>query len=89
MEGILNIENLVKRTETSITNRIQEMENRISNIEDVIQGMTTQGKENIKSTKFSTQNIQEICNSMKKIKPKRNSTRKRRIIPAQRLRKYF
>ena len=48
------MENLGKRTgtaEVSITNRIQEMEERISGIEDTIEEIDTSVKENIKSKK--------------------------------------
>jgi hypothetical protein len=68
-EGILEIQNLGKRTETtneSITNRIQEREERLSSIEDKIEETATLIKENAKSRKYMTQNIQEIWDTMKK-----------------------
>ena len=43
-----------------ITNRIQEMEERISGAEDSIENMDTTMKENAKCKKILTQNIQEI-----------------------------
>jgi hypothetical protein len=57
------VENLGKRTgttEASITNRRQEMEERISGIDD------TPVKENVKTKNFLTQNIQEIWATMKR-----------------------
>ena len=68
-EGRLTIENLGKRTETSeksITNRIQEIEEWISDSEDVIEKINALIKENSKSNKFSSQNIQEIWDTIKK-----------------------
>ena len=68
-EGRLDMENLGKRTETtesSITNRIQEMEERISESEDTIEKINALIKENSKSNKFSSQNIQEIWDTIKK-----------------------
>ena len=54
---ILDMENLGKQTgttETSITNRIQDIEERISGIEDTIEEIDLFVKENIKSNKFLT-----------------------------------
>ena len=68
-EGRLDMENLGKRTETtesSITNRIQEMAERISESEDTIEKINALIKENSKSNKFSSQNIQEIWDTIKK-----------------------
>ena len=68
-EGLLAIENLGKRTETSetsITNRIQEIEERISDSEDTIEQLNALTKENSKSNKFSSQNIQEMRDTIKK-----------------------
>jgi hypothetical protein len=59
-EGILEMENLVKRTGTTdvgITNRIQEMKDRISCVDDKIKETDTSVKGNIKPKKFLTQNI--------------------------------
>ena len=70
----LELENLEKRSEVidaSITNRIQQMEERISGAEDIIKNIDTVVKENTKSTKLLTQNIQEIQD-----KPKDNSYRR-------------
>ena len=68
-KGILDMENLGKWTgtiETSITNRIEEIEGRISVTEDTIEEIDSLVKENIKSNKFLTQNIQEIWDTMKR-----------------------
>jgi hypothetical protein len=50
----------------SISNRIQEMEERISRAEDSIWNMDTTIKENAKSKKILTQNIQEIQDTMRR-----------------------
>ena len=68
-EGILDMENLDKQmdtTEASITNRIQEMEDRISGVEDTIEEIDSLVKENVKYNKFLAQNIQEIWDTMKR-----------------------
>ena len=86
------MENLSKRTETtesSITNRIQEMEERISESEDTIEKINALIKEISKSNKFSSQNIQEIWDTIKKTKSKNNRGRRRRRIEDQRSRKYI
>ena len=62
-ETPLEIEILGKKSGTidvSISNRIQEMEERISDAEDSIGNMDTRIKENEKCKKILTQNIQEI-----------------------------
>ena len=62
-EAMLEIETLGKKSgiiDTSISNRIQEMEERISGTEDSIENMGTTIKENEKCKKILTQNIQEI-----------------------------
>jgi uncharacterized coiled-coil protein SlyX len=64
----LEIENLGKRPgviDTSITNRLQEIEERISGAEDTIENIDTTIKENAKHTKLLTQNIQEIQDTMR------------------------
>ena len=56
-DGILEMESQGKRTRwklTSITNRVQEMEERISGVEDTIETIYTLVKENVKSKKFLT-----------------------------------
>ncbi|KAL6056636.1 hypothetical protein STEG23_020363 [Scotinomys teguina] len=68
-ERRLEIENLSKRTGTTdanITNRIQEMEDRISGIEDTIEETDLLAKENTNTKKVITQNVQEIWDTMKK-----------------------
>ena len=70
-EEILDMENLGKTTETSdasITHRIQEMEERISGIEDTIEEINTSIKGNVKSKKLLAQNTQEIWDTMKRPK---------------------
>ena len=67
-EGRLAMENIDKETETSetsITNRIQEIEERISDYKDTIEKINALTIENSKSNKFSSQNIQEIWDIIK------------------------
>jgi chromosome segregation ATPase len=62
-ETTLEIENLGKQSEaidTRITNRIQEIEERISGAEDTIENIDTTVKKNAKCKKILNQNIQEI-----------------------------
>ena len=59
-EITLELENLGKRSgviDTSITNRIQKIEERISGAEDTIEIIDTTVKGNAKSKKLLTQNI--------------------------------
>ncbi|ERE67250.1 LINE-1 type transposase domain-containing protein 1 [Cricetulus griseus] len=66
---MLEMERLDKQSGTkdvSITNRIQEMEERISAIEDSLEDIHSSAKENLKSNKSLTQNIQEIWDIMKR-----------------------
>ena len=61
-ETSLEIENLGKRSGVivvSIIKRIQEIEERISGVEDTIHNIDTRFKENAKCKKLLTQNIQE------------------------------
>ena len=51
-------------TDVSITNRIQEMEERISGVEDTIEEIDSLAKENVKSNKLLAQNIQEIWDTV-------------------------
>ena len=65
----LEMENLGKRigvTDASISNRLQEIEERISAAEDTTQDIDTTVKENTKSKKLLSQNIQEIQDTMKR-----------------------
>jgi predicted RNase H-like nuclease (RuvC/YqgF family) len=68
-ESTLEIENLGKKSGTidvSISNRIQEIEERISGAEDSIENITTTIKENANCKKILTQNIHEIQDTMRK-----------------------
>jgi uncharacterized coiled-coil protein SlyX len=68
-ETALELENLGKRSgviDASITNRIQEIEVRISGAEDTIENIDTTVKENEKYTKLLTQNSQEIQDTMRR-----------------------
>jgi chromosome segregation ATPase len=68
-EAMLEIETLGKKSgtmDTSFSNRIQEMEERISDAEDYIENMGTTIKENAKCKKILTQNIQEIQDTMRR-----------------------
>ena len=68
-EATLEIETLGKKSEiidASISNRIQEMEERISGAEDSIENMDTTIKENARCKKILTQNIQEIQDTMRR-----------------------
>jgi hypothetical protein len=66
-ETTLEIEILGKKsgtTDASISNRIQEMDEKISGTENSIKNMDTTIKENAKCKKILTQNIQEIQDTM-------------------------
>jgi hypothetical protein len=68
-EKTLEIESLGKKSgirDVSISNRIQEMEERISGAEDSIENTDTTVKENTKCKKILTQNIQEIQDTMRR-----------------------
>ncbi|MGE9640547.1 hypothetical protein ACQP3J_26140, partial [Escherichia coli] len=68
-EAMLEMERLDKRSgskDVSITNRIQETEERISAIEDSLEDIHSSTKENLKSNKSLTQNIQEIWDTVKR-----------------------
>jgi chromosome segregation ATPase len=68
-ETTLEIEILGKKsriTDASISNRIQEMEERISGAEDSTENMDTAIKENEKCKEIVTQNIQEIQDKMRR-----------------------
>ena len=68
-ETTLEIENPGKRSgviDASITNRVQEIEERISGAEDTIENIDTTVKENAKCKKTLTQNIQEIQDKMRR-----------------------
>jgi hypothetical protein len=68
-EATLEIETLGKKSGTidaSISNRIQEMEERISSGEDSIENIGTTIKENEKCKNILTQNIREIQDTMRR-----------------------
>jgi chromosome segregation ATPase len=68
-EATLEMETLGKKSGTidmSISNRIQEMEERISGAEDSIEKIRTTVIENAKCKKILTQNIQEIQETMRR-----------------------
>jgi hypothetical protein len=65
----LEIETLGKKSgtiEASISNKIQEMEERISGAEDSIENIGTTIKENAKCKKILSQNIQNIQDTMRR-----------------------
>jgi uncharacterized coiled-coil protein SlyX len=69
MDAKLEMGTLGKRsgiTDVSITNRIQEIEERISGVEDTIEEIDTAVKENSKHKKLLTQIIQEIQDTIKR-----------------------
>jgi septation ring formation regulator EzrA len=68
-EATLEIDTLGKKSGTidaSNSNRIQEMEERISGAEDSIQNIGTTIKEHAKRKKILTQNIQEIQDTVRR-----------------------
>ena len=68
-ETTREIENQEKKSgviDVSITNRIQEMDENISDAEDTIENIDTTVKENAKCKKLLTQNIQEIQDTMRR-----------------------
>ena len=75
-------------TDASINNRVQEVEERIWSIEEMIDETDSLVKENGKSKKFLTQNIQEIWGTME-----RQNVRKivieQRKIPTSKAQKIF
>ena len=68
-EATVEIETLGKKSGTidgKNSNRIQDMEDRISGAEDFIGNMVTTIKENAKCKKILTQNIQETQDTMRR-----------------------
>jgi chromosome segregation ATPase len=68
-ETTLEIENLGEKlgtTDVSISNRIQDMEERISGADDSIENIDTTIKENAKYKNILTQNIQEIQGTLRR-----------------------
>ena len=67
-ETNLEIENLGKKSgalDANINNRIQEIEERISDAEDTIETINSTVKQNEKCKKLVSQNIQEIQDTMR------------------------
>ena len=91
MEANLEMENLGKRSgiiDVSITNRIQEIEERILGVEDMVEDTDTTVKENWKHKNLLTQSIQKIQHN-EKIKSKDNQNRGEQRFWAQRTWKYL
>jgi chromosome segregation ATPase len=68
-EATMEMETLGKKSgniDASISNRIQEMEERISGTENSIENISTKIKENKKRKWILTQNIQDIQNTMRR-----------------------
>jgi chromosome segregation ATPase len=68
-ETTLKIENLENKSganDASITNRVQEIKERISGAEDTIENIGTTIKENVKCKKIITQNTQEVKGTMRR-----------------------
>jgi uncharacterized coiled-coil DUF342 family protein len=68
-EAKMEIETLGKKSgaiDSSISNRKQEMEERISGAEDSIENIGTTIKENAKCKEILTQNIQEIQDTIRR-----------------------
>jgi hypothetical protein len=66
---MLEIETLGNKSRTidaSISNKIQEMEERNSGAEDSIENISTTSKENAKCKKILAQNIQDIQDTMRR-----------------------
>jgi hypothetical protein len=84
-EATLKIENLGKRsgvTDVSITNRRQEIEERISGTEDTIENIDTTIKENAKYKNILTLDFYPVNpGHNEKTKPKDNNYRRERRFP--------
>jgi chromosome segregation ATPase len=77
-EETLEIETLGKKYGTidvSISDRIQEMEERISGAKDSVENISTTIKENAKCKTILTQNIQEMQDTMRRPKPLDNRSK--------------
>ena len=91
-EATLEIETLGKKSGTidvSVSNRIQEMEERISGSEDSIENMGTTIKENGKCKSILTQNIQEIQYTMRRPNLRIIGVDKNEDFSTQRANKYL
>jgi hypothetical protein len=78
MEGTLEMENLVKRseiTDVSITNRIQHIEERISGVEDTLEDIDTNVKDNSKHKKTSNPKHPRNSGHNQKANSKNNKNR--------------
>jgi uncharacterized coiled-coil protein SlyX len=60
-----SLRNRSRARKASITKRVQEIEERISHVENTVENIDTLVKENRKGKKLLTQNIQEMQDSMK------------------------
>jgi chromosome segregation ATPase len=83
-ETNLEIQNLGNKSgsiEARITNKIEEIEERISGGEDTIENIDTTIKENVKCKKILIENIQEIQDKNEKMKPKDNRYRREGRFP--------
>ena len=68
-ETTLEVENLKKRsgvTDASISNRLQEMEERISGVKDNIENIDKTVREDAKAKKLLIQNVQQIQDTMRR-----------------------
>jgi regulator of replication initiation timing len=71
-----NLEKRSRATDARITNRIQEIEERISDIKDTIENTDTSVKENTKC-KLPNPKYKRNSGHNERIKPKNNRTRRR------------
>ena len=60
-----------RTTEEIFTNRIQEIKDRISGVDDIREEIDISIKENVKSKTFLTQKIQEIQDTIKRTNPRK------------------
>ena len=92
MEANLEMENLGKRsgiTDVSITNRIQEIEERISGVGDIVEEIDTTVKENSKHKKTPNPKHPENSGHNEKTKSKVNRNREKQRFPAQKNRRWI
>ena len=92
MEAKLEKDNLRKRsriTEVSITNRKQEIEERISGVEDTVEDIGTTVKENSKHKKTPNPKHPENSGHNEKTKSKVNRNREKQRFPAQKNRRWI
>jgi chromosome segregation ATPase len=91
-ETTMKIENLEKKSgaiDASITNRIQEIKERISGAQDTIENIDTTIKENAKCKKILTKKHRGYPEDNEKTKPKDNTYRREGIFPTYRACKYL